>query len=156
MKRTAEKSLAIISAVLSTIGILIGVAVVAFFNLAKADPQFQMEFEQGILSDPAISPEDIEVFNVLFGFFGGAMWFIIIGLIISLVLTFIGLVNIWNSKNPKLAGIMLLIAGVLAGFVSLPSILLYIAGILCFVRKPPLTDKEQFADNAYDGTMRPL
>ncbi|WP_318617897.1 DUF4064 domain-containing protein [Sporosarcina sp. YIM B06819] len=156
MKRTAEKSLAIISAVLSTIGIMIGVALVSLFNLMKSDPQFQIEFEQGILSDPTLGPEDLEVFNMLFDFFGGAMWFIIIGLIISLVLTIIGLVNIWNSKNPKLAGTMFIISGVLAGFVSLPSILLYIAGILCFVRKPTEIDKTAFTENQYDGTMRPL
>ena len=84
------------------------------------------------------------------------MWLIIIGLIISLVLTIIGIVNIWNNKNPKLAGIMFIIAGVFGGILSLPSILLYIAGILCFTKKPPLTDEPQFMDDQYDGTMRPL
>lgn len=156
MKRTAEKSLSIISAVLSTIGIITSIALMSLFNIMKSDPQFQNEFEQGILSDPTLGPEDLEVVKMLFDLFGGIMWFIIIGLIISLILTIIGIVNIWNNKNPKLAGIMFIVSGVLGGFISLPSILLYIAGILCFTRKPPLTDKTQFTDDQYDGTMRPL
>lgn len=156
MKRTAEKTLAIISAVLSTIGIIMSVALVSFFNILRSDPQFQKEFEQGILEDPTLTHADLEVFNMLFDFFGGAVWFIIVGLVIGVILTIVGLVYIWNNKNPKLAGILFLIAGVLAGFISLPSILLYIGGLLCLVRKPPVTNKPQFADEQHDGTMRPL
>ncbi|MEK5036846.1 DUF4064 domain-containing protein [Sporosarcina sp. FSL K6-3457] len=156
MKRTAEKSLSIVSLVLSIIGIILSVILVSFFNLVKSDPQFQNEFEQGILSDPTLGPEDLEIINMVLGLFGGTMWFIIIGLIISVIMTIVGIVKIWNNNNPKLAGIMFIIAGVLAGVISLPSILLYIAGILCFTRKPPMTDKPQFTDDQYDGTMRPL
>lgn len=156
MKRTAEKSLSIVSVILSIIGIILSVILVSLFNLVKSDPEFQFEFEQGVLADPSLGPEDLELINMLFDLFGGTMWFFIIGLIISVVMTIIGIVNIWNNKNPKLAGIMFIIAGVLAGFISLPSILLYIAGILCFTRKPPMTDKQQFTDGQYDGTMRPL
>ena len=75
------------------------------------------------------------------------MWLIIIGLIISLILTIIGIVNIWKNKNPKLAGTMFIIAGLSAGILSLTSILLYIAGILCFTKKPPLTNEPQFVDD---------
>lgn len=156
MKRTVEKTLGIISLVLSIIGVVLSGLIAAFFNVVQSDPEFQMQFEQGLLSDPSITQEQIELTNTFMGLFEGAMWFIIIGLLISAVMTIIGLVNIWNSKNPKLAGIMFIIAGVLAGFISLPSILLYIAGILCFTRKPLLTDKVPFTDDQYDGTMRPL
>ena len=157
MKRTIEKTLSIISAVLSTFGIIIGILTVSLYNFMRSDTMFPGGFEEELLlENPDLTPEDIEIFNIIFNFFGGTMWFFIIGLIISLVLTIIGIVNIWNDKNSKLAGTMFIIAGVLAGFVSLPSILLYIAGILCFTRKPPLTDKPQFTDEQYDGTMRPL
>lgn len=129
----------------------------SLFNLVKSEPSFQMEFEQEmLLMDPSLRPGDLEIVNTFVNLFGGIMWFIIIGMIIGLVLAIIGLVNIWNNKNPKLAGIMFIIAGVLAGIVTIPSILLYIAGILCFTRKPPLTDKPQFSDDQYDGSMRPL
>ena len=156
MKRTTEKTLGIISLVLSIIGVVISGVIAAFFNLIQSDPEFQMQFEEGLLSDPAITQEQIDMTNTLLSLFGGAMWFVIIGLVIGIVLTIIGLVNIWNSKNPKIAGIMFIIAGVLTGFISLPSILLYIAGILCLVRKPSVMDKTPFTDDSYDGTMRPL
>ncbi len=157
MKRTAEKSLSIIGAVLSLLGIIMGFMGMGLINYLKSEPMFREEFEAEMLvTNPTLSPEDLEIFNTLFDFFGGTMWFIIIGLIISLILTIIGIVNIWNDKNPKLAGTMFIIAGLLAGFISLPSILLYIAGILCFTRKPLFTDKTQFEDEKYDGTMRPL
>lgn len=156
MKRTAEKTLAIIGLILSIFGVLMGVALAALFNFIMSDPATQIEFEQKLLTDPSITPEAVELMNILMGLFGGTMWFIVIALIIGIVLTIIGLVNIWNDKNPKLAGILFLIAGVLAGFISLPSILLYIAGILCLVRKPSIMDKTPFTDDSYDGTMRPL
>ena len=156
MKRTTEKTLGIISLVLSIIGVVISGVIAAFFNLIQSDPEFQMQFEEGLLSDPAITQEQIDMTNTLLSLFGGAMWFVIIGLVIGIVLTIIGLVNIWNSKNPKIAGIMFIIAGVLTGFISLPSILLYIAGILCLVRKPSEMDKTPFTGDSYDGTMRPL
>ena len=61
-----------------------------------------------------------------------------------------------NNKNPKLAGIMFILAGLFAFVLSLTSILLYIAGILCFTRKAPLTDETTFVENQYDDTLRPL
>jgi hypothetical protein len=92
-----------------------------------------------------------------FNFVGGFFWLLIIGLIISLVLNIIGIVNIWRNKNAKLAGIMFIIAGVLAGLLSLSSILLYITAILCFTKKPPLQDNLYSGEQTSgDGTMRPL
>ncbi len=156
MKRTAEKTLGVIGLILSILGVLMGGAIAALFHYIMSDPAVQIEFEQQLLADPTITPEVVDVIKTFMGLFGGTMWFIIIALIIGTVLTVIGLVNIWNNKNPKGAGILFLIAGVLAGFVSLPSILLYIAGILCLVRKPPVMEKTSFTDDSYDGTMRPL
>lgn len=156
VKRTAEKTLAIIGLILSILGILMGGALAALFHFMMSDPAVQIEFEQELLADPAITPEAIEVMNTVMNLFGGTMWFVIIALIIGTVLTIIGLVNIWNNKNPKLAGVLFLIAGVLSGLISLPSILLYIAGILCLVKKPSVMDKTPFADDSYDGSMRPL
>ncbi len=157
MSRTAEKVLSIISVVLTTIGVFISFASLALFNYLKSDPLIQDEFEaEMLLMDPTLTPEHIEVMYGAFGVIGGFMWLIIISLIISLILTIIGIVNIWKNKNPKLAGTMFIIAGLTAGILSLTSILLYIVGILCFTKKPALTNESQFVDDKYDGTMRPL
>lgn len=157
MSRTAEKVLSITSVVLTTIGVFISFALLALFNYLKSDPLIQDEFEaEMLLMDPTLTPENIEVMYGAFGIIGGFMWLIIISLIISLILTIIGIVNIWKNKNPKLAGTMFIIAGLTAGILSLTSILLYIVGILCITKKPALTDESQLVDNKYDGTMRPL
>lgn len=156
INRTAEKVLSIISAVFSTIGIIMSFVIMAFYNFLKSDPMIREEFEAEMLADPTINPADIELFYGVFNFLGGLIWLIIAGFIISLILTIIGIVNIWKNKNPKLAGIMFIIAGLFAGIISLTSILLYIAGILCFTKKPPLTNEPAFEENHYDGTMRPL
>ena len=156
MKRTAEKTLSIISVVLMVIGVFMNFGVKAFLTYMNTDPIVQEEIELALLSDPTLAAADVDMILSIFSFMSGIMWVVIIGLLFALVLTIIGIVSIWNSTNPKLAGIMFIIAGLLAGFLSLPSILLYIAGILCFTRKPQKNNDLQFGEEQYDGTMRPL
>lgn len=128
----------------------------ALIKLMKNDPTFKQDFERDMLADPAMTPADLDAIYTVFNVMGGFFWMIIIGMIISIVLNIIGIINIWNNKNAKLAGIMFIIAGVLGGILSLPSILLYVAAILCFTKKPQLQDDLQFTDQ-YDGDgMRPL
>ena len=158
MNRTAEKVLSIIAVVLTAIGTVASFFGVGILKLITSDPSFRSEMEMELLSDPAYNSEDVELIFSIFDLFGGIIWLIIIALLISLVLNIIGIVNIWNNKNAKLAGIMFIIAGVLGGVVSLASILLYVAGILCFTKKPPLQD-EPILDSTYNensDTMRPL
>lgn len=157
MKRTAEKVLSILSVVLTVIGIILSFATLALVNFLKSEPTFRGDFDLEMIAfDPTLTSTDLDAIYSSFLLVGNFMWFIIISLIISLILTIIGIVNIWKNKNPKLAGTMFIIAGLTAGILSLASILLYIAGILCLTRKPPLTQETQFVDDKYDGTMRPL
>ncbi|MCG3086753.1 DUF4064 domain-containing protein [Sporosarcina cyprini] len=158
MNRTAEKVLSIIAVVLTALGTVGAFFGVGMLKLITSDPAFRSEMEMELLSDPTFTPQDVEMFFNVFDILGGVIWLIIIALMISLVLNIIGIVNIWNNKNAKLAGIMFIIAGVLGGVLSLSSILLYVAGILCFTKKPPLQD-EPIMDSAYNensDTMRPL
>ncbi|HEX5564178.1 MAG TPA: DUF4064 domain-containing protein [Sporosarcina sp.] len=156
MNRTAEKVLSIIALVLNVIGAIVAFIGLAVFNLLKNDPSFKQEFEMEMMADPALTSADIEAMYAVMNVLGGFIWLIIIGIIISIVLNIIGIVNIWKNKNAKLAGIMFIIAGALGGLLSLQSILLYVAAVLCFTKKPPLQDNLQYADQ-YDGDgMRPL
>ncbi|WP_252504550.1 DUF4064 domain-containing protein [Sporosarcina sp. Marseille-Q4943] len=151
MNRTAEKVLSIIAVIMTAIGIIFGFFGMAILYMAKNDPAFVLE------TDPSLTQADIDMMIPVFDLLGGFMWFIIIAMIISVVLNIVGIVNIWKNKNAKLAGIMFIIAGVLGGILSLPSILLYVAAILCFTKKPPLQDDLQYADRSYDSDgMRPL
>ena len=156
MKRTAEKVLAIISTVLTTLGIIMVVAFMAFFNFIKNDPVLKGEFEAELYATPDVTQADIDSVLAVFNLIGGFMWLGIILMAISLILTIVGLVNVWNDKNAKLAGILFIIAGLVGGIVSLPSIFLYIAGILCLTKKPTMIDDPVYVDDMHDGTMRPL
>ncbi|MEK5068284.1 DUF4064 domain-containing protein [Sporosarcina sp. FSL K6-1508] len=157
MSRTAEKILSIISVLFTAIGIILSFMVLALFNFLKSEPTFRVDFDLEMMAfDPTLTTADLDVIYSNFFLVGNFMWLFIISFIISLILTIIGIVNIWNNKNPKLAGIMFIIGGLTAGIISVTSILLYIAGILCLVKKPPLTDEPQFVDDQYNGTMRPL
>ncbi len=158
LNRTAEKVLSIIAVILTAIGVIFGFIGMAFINLVKNDPTIQRDFENEMLmTDPAMTQADLDTVYTVFNFMGGFIWLIIIGMIISVVLNIIGIVNIWKNKNAKLAGIMFIIAGLLGGIISLPSILLYVAAILCFTKKPTLQDDLQYTDQSYDGDgMRPL
>lgn len=157
MKRTAERVLSIIGAAFTGISVVLGIAFMSFLNVVKSDQMAQGDFEKEMLSiDPTMTPEDLDVFLSVMDFMGGMMWLLIMGLIISLVLSIIGIVKVWNNSNPKLAGILFIISGVLGGILSLASILLYIAAILCFVRKAPIAEDTHFLNDQYDDTMRPL
>lgn len=155
MKRTAEKVLSIISAVFTLLSIIAGVAFAAFMKAVLADGTLRGEMESEFLADPALGTEDVDLFFGMLETFADFTWLFVIALVISLIATIVGIVFIWKNKNPKLAGAMFILAGLFAFVLSPTSILLYIAGILCFTRKAPLTDDTSFG-NQYDDTLRPL
>ncbi|WP_432361755.1 DUF4064 domain-containing protein [Sporosarcina sp. UB5] len=156
MNRTAEKVLSIIAVILTAIGVIFGFIGMAFINFVRNDPTAMQEIEMELMADPAMTEVEMDAMFAFFNLLGGFIWFIIFAMIIGVVLNIVGIVNIWKNKNAKLAGIMFIIAGVFSGILSLPSILLYIAAILCFTKKPPVEDNIQM-DSSYAGDgMRPL
>ncbi|ALC87643.1 hypothetical protein AM499_18870 [Bacillus sp. FJAT-22090] len=149
MSRTGEKVLGIISAIFTLLAIILMAIIVTTGSAAIQDEAFNTEFEQHILNDPTLTGQDteaiaqlVDILPSVFGVFG---WGFVVALVISLILNIVGIVSISKNKNPKLAGIMFILAGLFAGIISLTSILLYIAAIMCFVRKPPV----QFAEQEY-------
>ena len=161
MKRTAEKALSIISAVFTGISIAFCFIGLGLFNMAQSDPAFQNEIEMSLASDSMMGVEETALVLGLIDMFGTLIWIIIIGLFISLILTIIGIVSIWKNKSPKLAGLLFIVGGLFAGFLSITSILLYIAGILCLTRKPPFSEdslngESSFTNDNYEDAMRPL
>ena len=84
------------------------------------------------------------------------MWLIIIGLFISFILTIIGMVSVWNNKNPKLAWDIVYRRRFDGGNSYLTSNSFTLPESFVFTKKPPVTHEPPFADEKYDGTMRPL
>ncbi|QFG00533.1 DUF4064 domain-containing protein [Psychrobacillus glaciei] len=157
MKRTGEIVLGVISAIFSLISIILISLLVIGASTTLKDEGFNAAFESQILTNPAIEPQDIEYFtqnpDVVLNMLNTIGWVLVTAIIISLVLNIIGIVSIAKNKKPRLAGIMFILAGVLAGVISLTSILLYVAAILCFVRKPPVEYTEQ---DGYYSVNEPL
>lgn len=156
INRTAERVLSIIAASFTLFSIIGGVIGAGFFTLFKNDQVFRMEFEKGLYEDPAMTAESVDFIFSIIDFLAGVVWFIVVIVVIALILAIVGIVNIWNNKNPKLAGVLFIVAGVLNGILNVTSILFYIAGILCFTKKPPLTDDHYVNNDSYDDSMRPL
>jgi len=145
--RTGEIVLGVIGAVLTTISIILLAIFVSTGSAALNDPTTMAELEQeivtGIQEDPTLGAEEqqmvldfVESGMGLFGIFG---WGLVITLVISLIFNILAILNIRNNKNPKLAGIFFILAGLFAYLLSFTSILLYIAAIMSFVRKAPYT-----------------
>lgn len=137
INRTAERVLSIIAVIFNGISILAGIFIAFLFNLVKSDPAAMDEMKYSMVKDGVLTMDEIDMFMDLFSSFTVLIWVGIIIAFIGLVLNIIGIVKIWNNSGPKAAGILFIISGILSGILSLPSILLYIAAILCFTKKPP-------------------
>lgn len=153
MNRTAERVLSIISLVLTVLALIPGFLLVVFGKALSEGP-FREEIEMELISDPEFSIEEADFMLSMLEWVGGFGWFAVVVLIISLIVTIVGITAIWNNKNPKLAGIMFIIAGLFAFVLSLGSILLYVAAILCFTKKAPA--QPVIAEENNDEAMRPL
>lgn len=147
MSRTGEIVLGVISSIFTITAIILMSLFVIGGNAAFQDELFTSEIQQGIMSDPALVGQDVDLIlenvNAFTNIFSVLGWGFVVALVISLILNIIGIVAVVKNRNPKLAGIMFIAAGLFAWVISLTSILLYIAAIMCFVRKPPVKFAEQ-------------
>lgn len=154
MKRTAEIVLGIIGTFFNVIGIAFIGVMIRGISEVKNNEQFQdeivKEFKSQQSNDPQLQDIDVQIFTdgmeKIINFSGVFGWLIIACFIISLIIGVVATVKVAKVKDKKanFAGSMFLIAGVLAGILSLTSIIYYIAAIVCFVRKP----KEVFDDTS--------
>jgi len=156
LKRTAEKILSIIAAVFTGMSIIFSFAGLSMIKGFSADEGLQEDFRTDLLSDPALTTEDVDMILFFIDALEGFSWFLIVVLFISFITTIIGIIFIWNNKKPKLSGIMFIIAGLFAFILSPTSILLYIAGILCFTRKSTLKSEPGYEEDGFGNSMRPL
>lgn len=141
MKRTGEKVLSIIASVLNVLSvgflILMLIGGQMLLDTGMNDPLFQSEVESEMYASGLTEAEMDEALLLMedfLSFISGIGWLLVILCVIAIVLGIIGAVKV--GKNAKLAGILFIIAAILSGIISIPSILLFIAAIMCFVRKP--------------------
>ena len=137
MKRTAEVLLSIISIVFNVIALGLVIFLTMSSQFVSNDPLIEEELRNNMYGselteadiDMALnSTQDIITFMTTIG------WILVAVIIITIILTIIGTIKI--NKSTKTAGVLFIISAILSGIISLPGILLIIAAILCFVRKP--------------------
>ncbi|MGK7379027.1 DUF4064 domain-containing protein [Planococcus sp. 1R117A] len=139
VSRGGEKALGIIGIVFNILAIALIVFSILSFGDVQNNPEFRQYLEDQMLNDPALSTNPAEaqvLIDGLLASFGVVGWIIVGLLAISTVLALLAIAKLGRNRNPKLAGIFFIIAGLFAGLLSLTSILFYIAAIMCFVRKP--------------------
>ncbi|MGE6489395.1 DUF4064 domain-containing protein [Paenisporosarcina sp. NPDC076898] len=149
MSRAGEVALGVIGTILNIIFLIFVTLAVMGASNANTDELKQMFEEEIVLSDPNMTPEDIAVFNdavdVGIEVVGVVGWVVVVTLLISIILSILGVVKVSKNKSPKAAGIMFIFAGLLSGILLLAPILFYIAAIMCFVRKTPV----QYVEDPY-------
>lgn len=160
MSRVGEVALGIIGTILNVLLLLI--VTIAVVGASNADTvELKQFFEEEIaMADPSMTPEDIVVFNdaldVGLDVFGIVGWVLVVTLLISVILSIIGVIKVSKNKSPKAAGILFIFAGLLSGILLLAPILFYIAAIMCFVRKTPVQyEQEPYYNNDVQHTDNP-
>lgn len=134
MKRTAEITLTVIGVIIYAIVGGCVALLAALFN----NESFQEQLKNGLANNPETDTVDP---SMILDTLGNGSWWVVIAALIGLVLGIIAAVSLKGNKNPKLAGILLIIAAVVSVLLSvgvnwLPGILFLVAGILSLARKP--------------------
>ncbi|WP_436862679.1 DUF4064 domain-containing protein [Staphylococcus caeli] len=138
MKRTIERVLTWIGIVLQ----LLGVVFIAIAMPLMGNSEIKDSFIQGMMEeDSTFSYQDgTDIFNVLSGLMVVALIVGIILLIVAVIAAFL------IGKKSKVAGILLIVVGVISLVGSwINAILWLVAGIMLLVRKPkaPIYDKDE-------------
>ena len=160
MSRAGEVALGIIGTILNVLLLVfVTLAVVGASNADTAELKQFVE-EEMIMTDPSMTPEDIVVFNDAFDVgldvFGVVGWILVGILLISVILSIIGVIKVSKNKSPKAAGVLFIFAGLLSGILLLAPILFYIAAIMCFVRKTPVqNEQDPYYNNDVQHTDQP-
>jgi len=158
ISRSGERVLGIIGIVFNVIGIILLAWLITSIDKLEGTAEFE-QFQQEILNDPAFegSPEEAQmVVEFIMGSLAVFGWVMVVILVLSTIFAIVALINLKNTRSAQLAGIFFILAGLLAGVLSLTSILFYVAAIMCFVRKPPMREDEMYRkdDSGYrDDTV---
>lgn len=145
MKRTVEIVLGVIGVVLSGIMSLFGFTLISAANSEEINTLLFEEFN----NDPMFTIEDVEM---IIGALPVMGWILVAAAVSGVVFGLIGVFSVRGNRKPKLAGAMFIIGAVLVGILTIgfgfiPALLLLIAGIMCFARKPKVQPDELSSNN---------
>ena len=138
ISRTGERILAWIGVGIQLLGVLMWGGILLFMGSAG--------FEEELRADPSLTPSEASESATIF------LVIMVVGLAIGLIVligTIIGSIKI--GKSNKLAGILLLVFGIISLILNwISAILWIIAGIMLLVRKP---ERKTFGDDLRSERM---
>lgn len=138
MKRTIERVLTWIGIVLQILGVVLMAVLIPMMGNGEVKEAFISQMMQ---EDSSFTYEDG---NTIFSTFSGLLT---TGLVLGIILLIIALIAVFLiSKKPKVAGVLLIIAGVISFLGNwINAVLWLVAGNMLLVRKPkePIYDKEE-------------
>ncbi len=134
MKRTVEVVLGIIGAFLYLIGAVFG----GIFSTIDGDNQMMQDILQ---EDPAITESNMADAQMFLDWMGSIGTVLLVVSIIAIIAGIIAMVFFKGNNKPKVAGIILLIVGVITTLITLGAgifagIFYIISGIMGLARKP--------------------
>ncbi|AYC30388.1 DUF4064 domain-containing protein [Paenisporosarcina cavernae] len=142
VNRTGEVALSVIATILNMLVLgllLLGVLGTQSMNVDEFNQEMSAQLQT---ADPTLSEAEIQQGLELFGnVFGVVGWVLIVLLAISIILSLLGIAKATKNRSPKSAGFLFILAGLFSGIILLAPILLYIAAIMCFVRKARVEDQ---------------
>ncbi|HLR09354.1 MAG TPA: DUF4064 domain-containing protein [Bacillota bacterium] len=134
MKRTTEMILSIIGMFLYFCITAIG----GFYVWMTRSEEMMEKVREQMLHDQGLAASEIdEILQVA----GPLSWMITIGGLLAIILGIVAMIMLKGNKNPKAAGITLLVVGAATILIAFPhgifiGMFYLIAGILCLARKP--------------------
>lgn len=138
MKRTGENVLSIISMVIYTLSALLAILMINV--VIKNEDNLRQVTNSVRDKNPEATMEEV---NLSIDYLSNYMWLMAVTSIVALVLGIVVLILLNKYQKSKIAGIILLVMGILGTLLTIPFGLLsgplfIIAGIMCLVRKPKL------------------
>ncbi|RYG74214.1 DUF4064 domain-containing protein [Lentibacillus lipolyticus] len=136
MNRTGEVVLTIVGALIYGFFAAVGSFMVWIFNNEAIWDQAKEEVKQ---QQPEVPAGDMDV---VLNMFQSGGWFLIIVSVLAVILGIVSIVLMKGDKNPKAAGIILIVTAVLGAIITVGAgifsgLFYLIAGIMCLVRKAP-------------------
>ncbi|SHN31539.1 DUF4064 domain-containing protein [Gracilibacillus kekensis] len=134
MKRTVEIVLSIIGAFVYLIGAVFG----GLFRMLDGDSEMMQDILQ---QDPALTDSDVADAQMVLSGVGSIGTMLLVASIVAIIAGIIAVIFFVGNKKPKVAGIVLLVIGVLTTIITFGAgifagIFYIIAGIMGLVRKP--------------------
>ncbi|GEK33176.1 hypothetical protein [Kurthia sibirica] len=144
MNRLIEKILIVSASLVNLLFIIVGIILMVGIKFINENTllldTFVEEQNKNTTGQPLTVEEVTEVWDSIVPLASTLNYVLIGALIVSIILAIVTWLQMKKGASYKKIGLLLIVAGVFSGVVTLTAILFYIAAILFFVRKEPMDE----------------